>query len=327
MEVSEQSQKIAPIPLVIDGDKFTLEQAFTYTLISEVVRERDERMHVDIIPQWFPVTDLSAYTILGSFAWSSPASKEKWILKKGARLDAAWVTPGDRARDYLRVAGFTKKRRRVTTQQYHSLFDERRSHPLYAVPCKLENAYYIDIKSAYWTILQVIGWDVDYNPGKWLGVGRDVKDFPFAQDKPARNSLISVGLPGLLRVWDGSRLSFARRSNPFINGALWAATHDILHGIALDAVRAGALYVHTDGYIVGADKVEMVLQAIEAWGVPVGIKESGASEIRGAGDYDIGTRKSQLRRHARPAYFSNLVSHNHEWLRGKFSRWAARNLT
>lgn len=308
----------------IGAEGWTLDTAFTLACIYSLQEERGEKTEISLIDTWLPLSSISTYTILGSFAWSSPSAKKKWIHIANARLDRTWGTPADRARDYLKVREFHKKRRRVTTAQYQEVIAKRRSHPLYAKPQIIEDAVYIDIRSAYWSILSIVGWDVDYFPGKWIGVRSSVADFPFKDDKLARNSLVSVGLPGTLRVWTGEKLSFVKRPNAFINMVLWALIHDVLHGVAADAVHAGAVYVFTDGFIAPAERETAIIDAINRWGLPAGVKQRGRAVIRGVGNYDIGTHIAKMRRTMRPHEFNNLHPVRPKWLREKMASWASR---
>lgn len=309
----------------VGGVGWGLDTAFTLASIYDLQEERAEKTNIMLIDSWFPLQEIDSMTILGSFAWSSPASKRKWVHIKNARLDRVWSTPADRARDYLTVNKFHKQRRRVTTQQYEAVIARRRSHPLYAEPCVLEDAVYVDIKSAYWSILSLVGWDVDYNPGRWLGVRSSVSDFPFKDDKLARNSLVSVSLPGTMRVWTGSKLSFIQRRNPFVNMVLWSLIHDTLHGVASDVIKAGALYCFTDGFICPSDREGAVIDAISAWGLPAGVKERGKAVIRGVGDYDIGTHRSKRPRKYDRA-FDNIEPVHKAWLRRRLFNWYLRSI-
>jgi hypothetical protein len=207
----------------------------------------------------------------------------------------------------------------MTTNQYHLIMDRRRSHPLYANPCVLEDAYYIDLQSAYWSIMSIVGWDVDYCPGKWIGVSSNVEDFPFKSDKLARNSMVSVGLPGLLRVWTGTRLSFVKRANPFVNLGLWSLIHDVLHGVASEMVEIGAKYVHTDGYILPSGNASDAFDILDSWGLSGSVKERGSAIIRGAGDYDIGGHTSKVRRHGKPKDVCSLYPVSRSWLKARIS--------
>jgi hypothetical protein len=283
-----------------------------------MIEDRNERRNgwTYIPVRQFPkLSELDSETYIGSWAWTQVRKKRRW-LKENVITDygAGWVTPADIARDYLRVK-FNGKRLRCNKYQYKALVKNRKSQPLLAKPCTLDNAVYLDLQSAYWQLLMVGGWDIDYMPSGFLAVRSDVADFPFPQNKLARNSLVSMGLPSSVTVWIPDK-GLTRRSTgkSNVNLVLWGFVQDVLHTFASDMInKAGAVYVNTDGYIISMDKLETAMRIADEWGLVLRMKERGRATIRGVGDYDIGGHISKRpRKVARPHKYIEPIER--DWL-------------
>lgn len=277
---------------------------------------------VQVLPDFPPLTQLQSVTFIGSFAWTCPAEDWKIIKSKNAiSLFDGWLTPAEVARYYI-TARYGRPGR-LTSQQYNEVMRQR-SAPLYAVPCEVDKAVYIDLKSAYWSILQVIGWDVDYMPGKWLAVKSSVQDFPLPKHKLARNCLVSTGLVGNSKMWDGSRLIFRAKRNPLTNMMLWAAVQDTLNCIADDMVRAGALYVHTDGYILRDQDAAAGIQVLNDWGLVGTVREEGKAKILGVGTYEIGSHRNARVGFKAGRKFSKIDARFKTFLKPRFTGFSSR---
>lgn len=296
----------------------------TLVAMNEISEERNAKWSIEIVNEFPEIKTINSPVILGSFAWSSNVLKKKWMNAHHATdLGGGHVTPADIARDYLTARGHKASKRRMTTQQYHALVLNKKSAPLYAYPCEIEDAVYVDLKSAYWSILRVVGWDLEYNPNLWLAVGQSVDDFPVPENKLARNCLVTVGVNGAMNLWDGEMLKSVKKPNPFSNMMLYGLVMDVLNGIAYDMVHyAGARYVHTDGYILQERNLHRAYEVTDRWGLRSGEKFSGRATIGGVADYSIGNRKSRLRRKSVQSFYSNLQEKPSEWLRSRFARWS-----
>lgn len=294
-------------------------------VMNAIRREKNEGMTIEVVSRFPPLESLTGLTYLGSFSWTSKAMKMKWIHEKHAYdFGAGLLTPSDIARDYL-DAKFEGKRLRCNSRQWQEIVKQKRQAPLFAEPCSLTKAYYIDLKSAYWQLLQIGGWDVDYSPSRFLSPRSDVYDFPFPEVKLARNCLVSMGLPSGVNVWVPN-YGFSRKksSKVNVNLILWGFVQDVLHGVSADFLRlAGAVYVNTDGYIVPADRLPDVDAILDSWGLFGLVKYEGKAEVRGAGDYDIGGHSSKRVRTV-PRAFSHIKPVALDWLRGKIKFWSKR---
>lgn len=310
---------------VLLPNSLTVEQQLMLIDMNERRRELNDDMDINIIKNWFPLTELNYSTIIGGFAWTSVVAKKKWILQsKAENFGAGWVSPSDVARDYLNTK-YGKKRRRVTTAQYQATCTEKRSQPLLAIPGYMPDAVYIDLKSAYWSILKVVGWDVDYHPGRFMAVKSSVKDFPFPDFKLARNCLVSMGLPSPMRVWTGEKLTFVKKYNPLQNLVLWSCVQDVLHGIASE-IEPYARYINTDGYIVEKKNAATVQQIIGSWGLDSDVRFSGEAHIYAAGQYNIGSKTWIEPRSRFLKEFRKIDTVPLAWLKKRFSNFSTRNV-
>lgn len=275
-----------------------------------------------VVGEWPSLTELNEPAFIGSFSWSTSTTKRKIVLRPFANsIYAPLLTPADLARDYLEVK--YPKRARISSRQYWDMKNHRTA-PLYATPGHLSFGYYVDLKAAYWSILQVIGWDVDYLPGRFLAVRSDVSDFPFPAYKLARNCLVSVGLPGKSTLWTGEKLVQQKRPNRLINLMLWSCVQDVLNSIAADMVDIGAVYVHTDGYILPEERLEDAFSILDEWGLPGSVRHAGEAKIYGAGLYEMDTHKAK-RFHSRVPRITDTIDRSpRKWLKPRFSRLAER---
>lgn len=262
----------------------------------------------------FPsIRDFTSLTWMGTYSWSNQTMRQR-IIDSEAIIDLWGVpqVPPEVARDYLR-AKYTEKRRH-TMAQFQSI-NEARSWPAFAKTGFYSDMAYVDLKAAYWSILSIIGWDVDYHPSRWLGKRSDNDDFPIPNHKVARNSLVSAGLLTPTHVWDGHDLLRIKAHSPYVNYSLWACVHDVLHSIAWIAIKAGAVHIHTDGYIVPIKNADHLIEEIHRWGLTAIIKDTGDAAIKGVGSYRIGTRKTKKQYQFTPRTISSVYHPDISFLR------------
>jgi hypothetical protein len=304
---------------------YQAEQQYTLALMNANRQEKNEGWTINLVQQFPLLQDLQAETFIGSFSWVQSSTKTKWIKKQFAYdIGGGWCTPSDIARDYINVKHDGKRLRCNKVQ--HSLLVKNRKHtPLFAVPCKMEHGYYVDMVSAYWQILMTGGFDVDYCPNRYLSVRNDVYDFPVPNIKLARNCLVSTCLPATSIAWNPKYGFVVRNKGKIsVNLVLWGFAMDVLHGFAWDMIyHANAKYVNTDGYIVADRSLQDAFEVAASWGLTVAIKHEGKVEIRGAGDYDIGYRKSKRPRRL-PIAYSYIVPTATTWLQQNVKHFSNR---
>lgn len=263
---------------------------------------------------------------MGSFSWfveRKYGKPYKLVFTRYAReiADGVWCTPPQAARAYLDYK-FPSLPLRARGGQLQRCLTPRRSPPLYATVMD-GDLVYIDIKSAYWSILQVSGYDVQYSPGDYFGVREKVSDFPYPDWKLARNSLVSVGQSRVVRQYSANTHAYRTepRPNRFTNRILWALVNDTLNAIAVDAVSAGAVYVYTDGYIFRRRDADRGHDTIARWGLKPETRYSGYGYVRAPGCYRVGDHFTRVRDRLKP--FSKLrPNQDVGWLRERFSHFA-----
>jgi hypothetical protein len=165
---------------------------------------------------------------------------------------------------------------------------------------------YLDIKSAWWTIINVLGWNVDYYPLRWLLPGAAPDDFPWHENKIARSALVSVAQSNSIPFYNPltHRIKMRPSYNVMLNWQVYAAISHVLHAIAFEAVHAGAHYVNTDGFIVEDENAEGVCRILDNWGLKYGSKARGEVWIFGPGSYKVGYKTTK--RIIKPSPICNL---------------------
>lgn len=254
----------------------------------ERVREKSSAYdETDVVTAFPPLHHFGKAPVwVGGFSRAIPTLKWRLIHADALCTEGdIQATPTQLTRAYLDVT-FPDQLRAKKKQLDFWL--PRRSQPMYTEPGKYNREMvYLDLKSAYWSIVKVIGWDVDYFPGM-LVRRRGCDDFPFGANRLARNSLVSMGLPskGFLYV-DGRLISIPHAWK--VNIGLWSAVQDILHGVADEMIkRAGAVYVNTDGYILPGENEAIAREIGAEWGLAMTEKNRGRATVYGVGAYSIG---------------------------------------
>lgn len=258
--------------------------------IREIGAERAERLKPQPTKVFPLITSFDSFVWAGSLSWAIPAQNKRLLkIDNIVNLFDFPQTPTEIGRDYLRVK--YPERRRHFAGQYEEI-NKPRSAPLYAKPGNYRNMVYADLKSAYWSIISIWGWDCDYWPGKFLAKRSSNEDFPLQGNKLARNSLVTAGLVLPSVVWTGDKFIKMNRGNRLANYDIWALCQDTLAAIAHLAKKCGAVYVHTDGYIIPEFAFPLLRDEIAEWGLKLTIRHRGDARIRGVGAYQIGERKS-----------------------------------
>lgn len=297
----------------------------SYSEIGAYISEKQANRKIDVVGEFPILPSLSGRVFLGSFSWYYVRQKRKDILRRFAlQFPFGICTPSELARAYIACKYPRMRALNVQTE----IFKRHISAPLYVQPHHYDNGYYVDIQSAYWQILQIVGWDADYYPGVWLAKGQPMDDFPFAQNRLTRNCLITCGLPSEASVWDGDQQKFIRVKtfNKQINLGIWKLVMDVLHCVAWDCIAAGAIYAHTDGYICSSERVVAVQNAISEWGLISTIKRQGVTDVYGVGSYTIdkfGTKNPHI--NTNPYDGLELPRYNN-WLKKRFAAHAERTI-
>lgn len=260
----------------------------------------------------------------GAFSWSIRNRRERFVDEHEIITPyGVPVTPGEVARDYLHVK--YPKRGWLKRSQWDSV-SVHRSAPLYAIPTHIEYGYYVDIKSAYWSIVRAVGWDVDYYPSNWIAQRSSNADFPASQYKLARSLLVTTATMGKAVQWHYGHFQIVPVYNPLLNPAIYALVMDVLHGIASDMIETGAIYVHTDGYIIPHSRLDDAFLIASTWGLELGVKYEGEVNVYGAGRYEFTGQSRKLKEGEKSTgIVASIDAHDKQWLRGRFARLARLN--
>ncbi len=268
----------------------------------------------------FPdIREIHSRVYWGIYSWTLSALKRRWLLAHTSLSDNGLIcSPADIVRDYLDY--YHPRRLRATGVEVRQ-YEQPKSAPLYIHPSTIREGTYIDIKSTYFSIVKVIGWDINYLPGQWLTPGRAPLDFPLPADKPARNYLVSIGLPGSMTIWTGHQWVYQNAQNVHINLGLWSAVMDILHSIANIAVALGAIYVHTDGYILPSKNAAQLMQQIRLFRLTPEVRAEGETILLGFANYVCGSRKTKSLNPLRlQSHWTNVYETDAEFLKNAIQR-------
>lgn len=266
---------------------------------------------------------VSEPTIMGSYSMCMLKSRNRIIdLTKSIQIDGVKETPSSLARDYL----YTIYRRGPKAHDKQSQNVDGKIKPLPSVsrPCKFTDGIYVDISATYWSILNCIGWNVDYNPPYWLGNGRPPIDFPWPENKPARNCLVSASASPALVVQMPNSIPIAMPSNNRLkNKQLICLIGDVLNSIAAFALRQGAVYLNVDGYILTDERAaQNVMDEIAEWGLSARIRNRGDGSVSGPGLYSIGQHKSRREMIGEHWVYNIIEPEYTTWLKRSFSKLA-----
>lgn len=282
--------------------------------------ERQARYKTIIVDSFPPLNIMNERIYWGVLSWTLPARKERW-LKPSAVINIGHgiQTGSEVARDYLDY--YHPDRLRATGRQAE-MITMHRSAPIYCEPSVRDGMSYVDISSAFWSIMSIVGWDVDYFPGKWIVKGRPPLDFPLGDHKVARTSLVMCGLPTPMRVWNGERMIAQRRENKHINLGLWSLIMDTLHALGAQAVRLGAIYVHTDGYILPSENADEMIDIIHSFQLQAKVKARGLAVVLGMGNWRIGERRTKAYGAGRSHYgqLDEIYRTNGERIKSKLTK-------
>jgi len=310
LDMNEQDRRYIPAQAAMMGkmNEFSLEKLQDWTTF--------------IAAKFPPIHEISERVILGSYSWTMPSLKKRIVLQDSAyRLGGGVRTPADIARDYVSVK-YEKRRVRITTEQYDACIKTNIDAPLHCIPCYLPDAYYVDIRAAYWSIIRAVGWDVSYLPSRYLSKNSDNHDFPVPEIKMARNCLVSIGLSGNMNIWNGTRITWVSKPNKYANMVLWRLVNDVLNGVATDMIAVGAIYAYTDGYIIPATALNLAQEVAAAWGLDMTIRREGWAKVTAPATYEFPNFKTKVLPRLAPITMTKVYEPDSKWLRWRFRKLA-----
>ncbi len=175
---------------------------------------------------------------------------------------------------------------------------------------------YIDLTGAYSQIYSLLALDTSFPRGYYGRYPlRDVAD-RLKIWKSARNALIGIVRSTEAVAYRGEKRIRLKTKNKFLSPPLWATVQAILHWIASEAIKHGAVYVNVDGYIfpTGAwEFVEDFLYFLSDNGILWSIRAQGEGEIVSWNNYRVGSTRTQahkLNLKHKSRSFSNVIDND-----------------
>ena len=292
-----------------------------YDLMVDKAHRRHKRWKTELTP-WLPPAEwMNEATIMSRYSRTGLETKRRFLLDNilVRVTDEIRETPSAVARDYLYAK--YKHSPKWTSEQRERLLSELVDHPLYCKPASFKHGAYVDIAGAYWSVMVRVGWNVDYYPARWLGLGTPPLDFPYSDNKRARNCLVSVARSTAFNVWSPNKgMVSMTKPNPRANTQLYVLIQDCLNGIACEAIKAGAVYVFTDGYIAPNEKIANdIIEIIYSWGFYPRIQGEGEGFVTALGSYSVGEKRTKHIAPEPAPYKSVKELDYHSWLRRKMA--------
>lgn len=278
--------------------------------ITAVLLEKHEKKDTTMLARFPPITELRP-CYLGSHSLTGLDKSWRYLSKASSvNLGELYTTEPELGRAYLTIK--YPKRPPINRVQKRLVIEDNFRPPLYAVPGPWGECAYVDIVSAYWSIMSPVGWDVDYCPGRYVGQRSEMHDFPFPDRKLARNSMAVAGIAGNLTIWDGTGIKTVKGGGRHTNKIIWAYIMDVLNGVAHELYyECQAKYCMTDGYIIPIEHVARAQQIIGEWGLPSSIKAQGQTDIKAVAAYRVGEHTSKpylMTNRDRPSFVVNTRS-------------------
>lgn len=237
-----------------------------------------------------------------------------WVAEDGT---TGWLTPGEAARLEL-TAAFPDLKRVGWNKNHLPLFDKR--VPLYFEGPSEGEMIYIDLVGAYHQIYRRLWLDCAWPRGYYgryplLGVADRLQPW-----KAARNAVIGICRSrNVVGIKGQKRIPIATK-NKFLSPGLWATVMDILHWVAGEALAAGAIYIHTDGYIFPGDvdrpDTFLFLDWLAQMNIGFSVRAFGQGVISGWNKYQIANTQTAAFKHGLTGpqeEFTNVKDQSPEW--------------
>ena len=257
-------------------------------------------------------------TVLSGTVWSA-LRKARWIIAQEVHVGYG-VTYIDLARSWIELNNRLPLRRKHVDNPLL-----RAPVPLLARVGKYSDCVYVDIRSTYKRILELVGYDVEYRAGKWISQGNarsGLEELP----KVTYSSIVALSANWRKTLVRKTSLGLVNEKvhNKYANVCLYALTRDVLHCIYSDVMRADiqVLYANTDGYIVREKDEQKVYNIFGEWGFEGKTKRQGDVEVFGVGTYAFGEEKPLRRIVFRRETTTELADAGFcRWLRLRFQRF------
>jgi hypothetical protein len=258
---------------------------------------RRDKIEVDKLPIYWQFKR----AILGNFALT--AGNERYMIREFViENEGERETPSYHFSKLLDGKQFPKKLDNVSQLAY----------PYKAIPCRLPEAVYLDIRSAFYTIASVFGLENMHREGRYLYLGASKPHSLFAESKLMRALLVAgVREKSTLQEWTHGEIRTRQFPNknyaPNLSRSIFAFLHSV-HS----ALYRYTVYCHTDGFIIPVWYLHRVSKWLDERQIPYSIKGSGPCQVYGVGSYSIG------KEHTKSYHSGHRQKDN---IRHEFSDW------
>lgn len=235
------------------------------------------------------------YHIPGTNSISVPSQRKKFLSEKAVRRwpdlngEIVWATPGEAARWELKR--HFPIRRVGAWRKAHMPLWKWPPPMVYTGPYEAVAGVWVDLTSAYWQIYRWLQLDCVFPRGRgmlWLMGVADV----LHEWKAARNAVVGVTRSRTVVARKGGKSITHHVDNPWLTPHLWGQIQGVLHEIAWLALRAGAVYVNTDGFLfLREEEAWQFRHSLDGFGLSYH-DISGGLSIRGWNSYKIGRRST-----------------------------------
>lgn len=197
---------------------------------------------------------------------------------------------------HVTFCGFQDNGNRLNRYWVHTAFPRqhpRRSFdtniilpPMLAYPGIYEAMAHVDIVSAYFSVLSLVGLHPNVIWGKTLGVGSRLDSYPFLDNKTVRNSLYGTAFNPRLHYLTRGKIKTVRPEKKVSNPHMVQVVQVVMHSIARYARNLGAVYWYTDGGILPKVKLDQFLTWVTCtFGLTVKVKSTGTMTVYNPGQY------------------------------------------
>jgi hypothetical protein len=203
------------------------------------------------------------------------------------------MSPGQAAKTELSRA-FPGLKRVGWRRDHIRLFDWR--SPMYFNEPYQGSGIYVDLKAAYCQVYRNLWLDTPFPRGVGTLSLSPVADR--LQDwKAARNAVMGIIKNRTITGCRSGKRQEISVTNHFLSPGLWATVQATLHAVATTALKHGAIYVNTDGYMFpGYEKALGFLDFLNDYNLKHEIRDSGVIDLKGWNNYQVGRTSTALYR-------------------------------
>lgn len=287
--------------------------------VAELIKEKTEERYAhywrDIVPH-FPQAARDETYYVSSYSRTIRREFHRYVIKSTAiefggdlkESPAAWT------REYLTVKALGRRSRQEQNALCYVM-----SPPHFAKET-WGDLVYVDLRSAYYSILSHTGCG-DIWPGHfWIHGGADLSDCH--SSKIVRRIIPTIAKSSEATIFENGTLRRHKLHNKVHNPSPWLECQSVLNAIAAIAVDVfAACYVHTDGYIFR--DFHNTAESFRDWlsselGLESVVKLRGQGYVAGYGHYTIGQHHSHSPAMGTCDHISREFT---DWTLQRFSEW------